>query len=304
MDTLPPLAALRAFEAAARRLSFAEAAKELHVTPAAISNHIRHLEALVGAPLFHRLTRAVALTPEAEAALPHLTDGFARLRDGVAQWRRTGRGGLSISVAPSLAQKWLAPRLARFRDLQPDIVLHIDASERLADFAADGMDLALRFGTAPDPRLRALPLFDQPVFPVCAPALSAQLPAAPQPVDLLRLPLLHVDRGPAGPALPNWSDWLAAAGLAGPPPEGARYAQLALALEAAIAGAGLVLASEALVRGDLGAGRLVRPLCCRTPGVGSLRYWVVHPPERGQDPRLRAFRDWIVAEAQEQGCCA
>lgn len=303
MEALPPLSALRAFEAAARRLSFADAAKELHVTPAAVSNQIRQLEAQMGVRLFRRLTRSVVLTPEGAAALPALTEGFARLRDGVAAMRAAQPGPLSISVAPSLAHKWLAPRIGRFRDQWPDIALRVDARESLADFGADGVDLALRLGREPDARLQAMPLFDQPVFPVASPALAAALGPEPEISDLLRLPLLHLDRGPDGAGLPSWSDWLTAAGVRGEVPKGPRYAQIALALEAAIGGAGLVLASEALVQADVDAGRLVRPLCCRTPAVGAVRYSVVYPPERGSDPRVRAFRDWVLAEAGASGCC-
>jgi len=303
MEPMPPLAALRAFEAAARRLSFADAAKELHVTPAAISNQVRQLEAQMGVRLFRRLTRSVVLTPEGAAALPALTEGFARLREGVSAMRAVEGGSLFVSVAPSLAHKWLAPRLVRFRETWPDIALRVDAREALADFDRDGVDLALRLGQEPNERLRAVPLFDQPVFPVASPALADALGPQPAPADLLRLPLLHLDCGRDGAALPSWSDWLIAAGVPGKVPDGPRYGQIALALEAAIAGEGLVLASEALVQADVDAGRLVRPLCCKTRGVGAVRYWIVYPPARGSDPRVRAFRDWALGEAALSGCC-
>ncbi|MGR2738497.1 LysR substrate-binding domain-containing protein [Billgrantia sp. Q4P2] len=302
MGTLPPLNALRVFEAAARRLSFAEAAAELNVTPAAVSRQIRLLETHLGIRLFRRLTRAVALTPEGAAALPLLTEGFARLRDGVERMRVADTGGaLSVSVAPSLAHRWLAPRLGRFMTLRPDIELNIDASERVSDFGHDGVQICLRFGGRPDERLRAIPLFEDPVFPVCAPALAARIGPSPVARDLIEHPLLHVDRDGMTAVLPRWEDWLKAAGIGPVPIGGARFTQLALAIEAAIAGNGIALASYALVGDDIEAGRLVRPLNFADVEAGSLRYWIVYPPENAANHRLCAFRDWVLAEAQRTG---
>ncbi len=301
MSTLP-LNALRFFEAAARRLSFAEAAEELNVTPAAVSRQIRLLETQLGVRLFRRLTRAVALTPEGAAALPLLTEGFARLQDGVERMRVTGTGGvLSVSVAPSLAQRWLAQRLGRFMERHPDIELVIDATERVSNFGADRVDIGLRFGAQPDPRLRAIALFEDPIFPVCAPALAARLGPSPCAADLLAHPLLHVHRDGMIAKLPRWADWLSAAGLGPVPSGGARFTQLTLAIEAAIAGHGIALASHALVSDDLAAGRLVRPLNAADVEAGALRYWIVYPPESAANPRLRAFRDWVQGEARTTG---
>ena len=272
------------------------------MTPAAVSRQIRLLEAQIGVRLFRRLTRAGVLTPEGAAALPLLTEGFARLRDGVERMRVADTGGvLSISVAPSLAHRWLAPRLGRFMALRPDIELIVDASERVSDFGVDGVDLGLRFGGRPDERLRAIALFEDPIFPVCAPAVASRLGASPRAEDLLREPLLHVDRDGTTATLPRWADWLSAAGLGPAPAGGARFTQLALALEAAIAGHGIALASRALVGDDLASGRLVRPLSAADVEAGSLRYWIVYPPENASNPRLRAFRDWVQDEARTTG---
>ncbi|MBY8977925.1 LysR family transcriptional regulator [Rhodobacteraceae bacterium NNCM2] len=302
MSTLLPLNALRSFEAAARRLSFAAAAEELNVTPAAVSSQIRALEAQLGVRLFRRLTRAVVLTPQGSAALPLLTEGFARLRDGVERMRVAEAGGtLSVSVAPSLAQRWLAPRLGRFMALHPEVELAIDASERVSDFGMDGVEVGLRFGARPDERLRAIALFEDPIFPVCAPTLAERLGPSPEARDLVNLPLLHVDRDGETETLPRWSDWMRAAGLSPSRAGGARFTQMAVAIEAAIAGHGVVLASRALVSDDLALGRLVQPLNAAEVEAGALHYWIVYPPESAANPRLCAFRDWALDEARMTG---
>ncbi|WP_288900350.1 LysR substrate-binding domain-containing protein [uncultured Sneathiella sp.] len=302
MNSLPSLTALRFFEAAARRLSFADAAEELNVTPAAVSRQIRQLEAQLGVQLFRRLTRAVALTPEGSAALPLITEGFARLREGVDRIRMTNSGGtLSVSVAPSLAHRWLAPRLGRFMTQFPDIELVIDASERVSNFGVDGVEIGLRFGSRPDERLRAIPLFEDPIFPVCAPRLAEQLGPSPRAHDIVKLPLLHVDWEGQTETLPRWTDWLTAAGISPIPKGGAKFSQLAVAIEAAIAGHGVALASMPLVGDDLAAGRLVRPLNVAEVAAGALHFWIVYPPENAANTRLIAFRNWVQEEARITG---
>lgn len=302
MNTLPSLNALRFFEAAARRRSFAAAAEELNVTPAAVSRQIRLLEDQLGVRLFRRLTRAVALTPEGSAALPLLTEGFARLRDGVERMRIINTGGtLSVSVAPSLAHRWLAPRLGRFMIRYPDIELVIDASEQVSDFGVDGVEIGLRFGKQPNENLRAIPLFEDPIFPVCSPALAERLGSSPRAQDIVKLPLLHVEWDGRTETLPRWSDWLSAAGITPMPKGGAKFSQLAVAIEAAIAGHGIALASKPLVNDDLKTGRLLRPLNVDEVEAGALHFWIVYPPENAANPRLSAFRDWVQEEARITG---
>ncbi len=301
-DPLPPLNALRAFEAAARHASFTAAAVELHVTPAAISRHVRALEEALGVRLFQRLTRAVALTPAGAAALPLLTEGFAKLRAGVARLREAcAEGVLRVSAAPSVASRWLVPRLGRFARLHPKIEVQLDASERLADFAADGVDVAIRYGPTPLGDLRAICLLPERTFPVWSPALVGAARPIRSPVDLLAYPLLGLAPRSTGALPPDWADWLAAVGLVGAPVvAGLRFQQSALAIEAALAGHGVALAIGALVADDLRAGRLLRlegPTAeIERPAVC---YRLVYPPAFANDARVRAFRDWALAEARQ-----
>ena len=197
MPHLPPLAALRAFEAAARHLSFTRAADELHVTQTAISHRIRGLEERLGVRLFRRLSRGLVLTDEAQRYLPAVRDAFARLEAATAELlaRRTG-GTLTASVVPSFAAKWLVPRLGRFRAADPDIDLRISTSQHLVDFAREDVDIGLRMGRGHYPGLRVDRLFGETLVPVCGPALLAGEAPLRRPQDLSPM-CSHEDGGPA-----------------------------------------------------------------------------------------------------------
>lgn len=299
---LPPLNALRAFEAAARHLSFKRAADELSVTPAAISHQVKLLEEHFRTPLFRRLTRSMMLTDAGQALLPQLRDGFDLLAKacGRVQTFETDRL-LTVSAAPSIAARWLVGRLEGFRAANPEIDLRLDASDRLSDFRRDGVDIAIRYGGGDYPGLHSECLFATNVYPVCSPSFAAGPPPLRTPADLAGRTLLHDDwaiRG--GETWPDWRMWLLAAGA----PEidadrGPSFNDVAMALQTAIDGHGIALASSVLAADDLAAGRLVAPfdLCVPT----NFCYFVVCPRETAESPKIAAFRTWVMAEAAATG---
>ena len=296
---LPPLNGLRAFEAAARHLSFKAAAEELHVTPAAISQQVRQLEEQCGRPLFRRLTRALALTDAGRAGAAPLGEGFARIAEAVALMRAPAPSRLvTVSVAPTFGAKWLLPRLARFRSRHPDYDLRIDASDELAHFDGDGVDVALRFGRGHYPGLVSECLMDEVSYPVCAPALLESGPPLRGPADLARHTLLHVRWKMESDSAPNWQMWLRAAGLDESLAErGPQFSTDAMALEAAIEGQGVVLAGTVVAAADLAMGRLVRPFPPDSAQPAAFGYYLVYPEDKAAEPRVRAFRDWVREEA-------
>jgi LysR family glycine cleavage system transcriptional activator len=298
---LPPLNSLRAFESAARHLSFKKAADELHVTPAAISQQIRTLEEHCGVTLFHRLTRALRLTEAGQAALPPLREGFDRLAEAAEAMRAPGTAGvLTVSVAPSFGAKWLVPRLDRFRSAHPEFDIRIDATDALAKFAGDGVDVALRYGRGAYRNLHADLLMPEVAFPVCSPRLLERGPPLRQPEDLRHYTLLHVQWKMEDDAAPNWRMWLRAAGVTGVNAErGPRFSADSMTVEAAVEGQGVALASGALVEGDLRAGRLVRPFPPSVCQETAFSYYLVYPEARAQETKVTAFRDWVLAEVRD-----
>jgi len=296
---LPPLNSLRAFEAAARHLSFTKAASELHVTPAAISHQIKALEEHCGAVLFRRLTRSLALTETGQAALPALREGFDKLAEAAERLSPMVESGvLTVSVAPSFAAKWLLPRLERFRETQPGFDIRIDATHGLADFDTGGIDIALRYGRGDYPGLVSERLMAETVFPVCSPGLLGGDRAISRPADLARHTLIHVSWQSADAEAPNWRMWLKAAGMETiDAKRGPRFNMDSMAIQAAIDGQGVALANGALVADDLAFGRLVRPFQRTTDETTMFCYYVVYPEMHGQNRKVRAFRDWVMAEA-------
>ncbi len=292
---LPPLNALRAFEAAARHLSFTKAAEELFVTQAAISHQIKALEAALDLQLFRRLNRRLMLTDAGQLYLPALTEAFDAIDTATVRLRsdeNTGR--LVVSVASSLAAKWLLPRMPRFRERHPEIEVEISASERLVDFGRDNVDMAIRYGLGRYPGLRVDPLMEDTNFPVCSPGLLAGPLPLREPGDLRRHSLLHDDVGAFD--APDWSKWLAAVGVTGAwADRGQRYSHSSLVLQAAIDGQGVALGRSTLVALDLEAGRLVQPFGPALPS--SYACYVVSPPATAERPKIKAFREWLLDEA-------
>ena len=293
---LPPLNALRAFEAAARHLSFTKAATELHVTQAAISHQIRTLEEHLGVPLFQRRNKAVLLTEAGQLCLPGVRDGFARLAEAVESVRQLESSNiLSVSTPPSFAAKWLVPRLEAFRSANPDIEVRIDASTQLVDFSRETIDIAIRYGIGTYPGLVSEPLFETHAFPVCSPRLRKGPHALRKPQDLKWHTLLHTDWRARGDE-PDWRMWLLAAGV----PDidwtrGPKFNDGAVAIQAAIEGHGVALGRDLLVAADLKARRLVRPF--KLSVAGPFRYHLVYPPAALKRNRVAVFRDWVRAEA-------
>ena len=295
---LPPLNSLRAFEAAARHLSFTKAAEELHVTPAAVSQQIKLLEEHCGTKLFRRLTRALMLTDAGQAALPPLRESFDKLSEAVDKMRAHDRGGiLTVSVPPSFGAKWLVHRLDRLNAAHPEFDVRIDATDTLVDFSDAGVDIALRYGRGTYPGLHAEHLMPEVAFPVCSPALLEGEHPLRTPEDLSHHTLLHVQWKMEHEAAPNWRMWLRAAGVEGIDAErGPRFTIEGMTVQAAIEGQGVALASGSLVSDDLKAGRLVRPFGPTICEATAFSYYLVYPQANADSPKVKAFRDWIMAE--------
>ena len=293
---LPRLNSLRAFEAAARHLSFTRAAEELNVTPAAISHQIKALEAFIGAPLFVRLTRALKLTTRGRSALPMLTEGL----DVLAEAAEALSGGVetdvfTVTTAPSFASKWLVPRLDDFQERNPDIKVRIDASMTLVDLRRDGVDVAIRYGYGDYPGHSAERLFDEEVFPVCSPKLMSGPHALKTPRDLVHHTLLHAGYAADNPYYPDWRMWLKSAGATGVDwRKGPEFSLENMAVQAAIEGHGVALVNTSLVRDDLATGDLVRPF---ELGISTeFAYFLVIPLKTLDRPTVSAFREWLLNE--------
>lgn len=295
---LPPLSALRAFEVAARTLSFKQAAEELRVTPAAVSQQIKALEDHAGRPLFRRLTRALALTEAGAKAAPEVTDAFDRLERAYATMRTGGRAGpLTISLPPSLASKWLVPRLGRFQALYPEIEVLIDATSRLVQFDRDRVDMAIRFGPGRYPGLMSERLFASRTVPVCAPSLTQGADGLRGVEDLRRFPLLHMQETGAAAMEDTWALWLKAACARDiDPTRGPRYNTHSLLVDAAVAGQGVALVEFVFAEEELKRGTLVQPFAKLPLFLEEFGYHLVFPAHVLEDTRVAAFRDWVLAE--------
>ncbi len=294
---LPSLNALRAFEAAGRRLSFTEAAEELSVTPAAVSQQVKTLEAYLDVALFHRSGRGLTLTEAGEVLLPGLRSGFECLVNAVDTLRRTESSRpLTVTVAPSFGAKWLVPRLARFSAAHPQIEVRLDASLRVVDLGREDVDIAVRYGAGSYPGMVVERLLEEAVFPVCSPGLLEAGPPIASPADIARHTLIHAADPISEQGHPDWAMWLAAAGVQGvDTSRGPRFSLHSLAVDAAVAGQGVALLGNVVVAEDLAAGRLVRPL----EGAMPVRfaYYLVYPESAARLDRVKAFADWLREEA-------
>ncbi len=298
IDRLPPLNALRAFEAAARRLSFTRAAEELNVTPGAISQQIRQLEDYAGTPLFRRTGRAVLLTDAAQAALPIVREAFERIGEaGRVMQAPARRGRVMVSCAPSFAAKWLAVRLDAFHQAHPGIEAWVSADMQITDFNTADADIAIRYGAGNYDGLKSEKLLDETVLPVCSPRLLEGGEAIRRPDDLARHTLLHDESPEHDPTCPDWTSWLRARGLSQiDASRGPRFNQAILVIEAAASGRGVALAKRAIAEADLASGRLVAPFADGSTDI-SFAYWIVWPKGRHLSPEVRDFIAWIKAEA-------
>lgn len=294
---LPPLSALRAFEAAARLESFSRAAAELNVTPAAISHQIHALEQDLGVRLFDRRNRAVVPTASGRVLLPGLSEAFVGIHAAIGRLRaHNDTGMLTITASPSFAAKWLVLRLHRFQDRCPEVDVRISASDELADLGAGDFDMAIRYGTGRYPGLEVELLLKNEVFPACSPQLLETGPPLRVPEDLRHHALIHDQAIERDPLVPTWSMWLKAAGVKDmPAASGLSFSAGHLALDAAIAGRGVVLAYSTIAAADLAAGRLVRLFSLSLPDL--FAYYIVTLPGALDRPKVRAFRDWLRGEA-------
>jgi LysR family glycine cleavage system transcriptional activator len=297
---LPPLTALRAFEAAARHLSLTKAAAELAVTPAALSHQIKGLEAFLGVKLFSRRSRSIALTEAGHLLYPGLHAGFTQIRQAVGGLERLGSDRvLVISTPPGFTAKWLTPRLYRFLEAYPDIDARISSSMGLANFITDGVDVAIRnmrTDVPPNPDLVAEKLFDLILLPVCSPKVCRAAGGLRSPADLKGVPLIHDESLTGRALLPGWAEWLELAGVKGVDVRrGLRFNSADHALDAAVEGAGIVLAHKILALDDLRTGRLVAPFDLELSSPRA--FYFVCPRGTETRPVASAFRAWLLAEA-------
>lgn len=310
-DRLPPLNALRAFEAAARHRSFKRAAEELFVTPAAISQQVKALEEYLGVELFRRLTRAIELTPAAEAMLPKLREGFDSFAAGLAQARRAEeRGRIAVAAPPNFVARWLMPRLRSFTSSYPQYDLRIIGTLRAIDNPehdaptdagrADAeVQLSVRYGMGDYPGSVVDLLFRPYYVPVCSPKLLGRGPALRKPADLRNHTLIHDDSSPGDEERPGWEEWLAIAGVKGvDASRGPRFSNASLVHEAAMDGVGVALALRPLVDSDIEEGRLVVPI--ERPVPTPYAYYLVTPEALVAHPAASTFRRWLVAQAEGQ----
>jgi LysR family transcriptional regulator, glycine cleavage system transcriptional activator len=290
----PSLTALRAFETAARTLSFTAAADELNQTQGAVSHQVSVLEARFGLKLFEREARGLRLTEAGQKYLPLVRDALDRLRTAEDLIRPTRPSVLTVSVSPNFASKWLVPRLGGFSVTHPSLDLRISASLQHVDLSREDIDLAVRHGNGDWPELHVTRLCVEELFPACSPALLRGGPPIRTPADLAGHVLIH-DR-----SRKHWRDWLAAFGIECQDIErGPVFDQTALAIDAAVSGQGIALARTALASLDLIAGRLVRPLDEAMPAEFS--YWIVCRKSVADTPKISQFRSWLIEQVQDDG---
>ncbi len=295
-DDMPPLACLRAFAAVAQQSSFTKAAAQLHVTQSAISHQVRALERFWGLRLFLRDTRSVTLSDNGRAMLPVVRDCFARVRETAQRLRaEEAVGPLRVNLLQSFAVRWLLPRLPDFRVRHPGIEVWLSTSPDLVNFEREDVDVAIRLGPGSYPGLHSTPLLVGEAFPICSPSYLQAMPQLRKPVDLVGLPLIHVNV-PA-PGL-GWVDWFASAGLAGARlPDGPHVPDSAMAIQAALDGQGIALGRAALVVDDLAAGRLLQlfDVVCQSDSG----YYLLCREGRQDSPKIVAFRSWLREKADE-----
>jgi LysR family transcriptional regulator, glycine cleavage system transcriptional activator len=293
-DRLPTLNGLRAFESAARHLSFTKAAAELNVTQTAVSHLIGRLEEQLGIMLFRRQNRTLTLTPEGQDYLPAVRGAFDQLRRATGRLRRRDSQVLTITTLASLAAKWLVPRLGDFRSAYPDIDVRVTTTGEVIDLARSDIDMAVRYGLGHWPGLRAQFLMAEDVFPVCSPKLLTGEKALKTPEDLARFTLLHE------PGFrEDWRTWLTAAGLPNLVPAGSITLDLTAAVvQAAIEGLGVALGRSTFVDADISAGRLVAPFAMTLPAAAG--YYIVTAPHNAGQPKIKAFSDWLLGMASKR----
>lgn len=291
-SSLPPLATIRVFEAAARLLSFTKAAEELGMTQAAVSYQIKILEERIGAPLFIRRARQVELTEAGQRFSPRVTDIFRQLSEAYHSVQGGAGNQLNITTTQTFASSWLSRRLGSFQVANPELAVRVDSSNRLVDFAREDMDVGIRVGSGKYPGLVCHYMFDGDFSPMLSPQLAASIGGVSKPEDLLKLPLLGSDDY-------WWETWFTAAGVpynskqARP---GTTFGAQSYEANAAIAGQGVALLTRHLYRSEIAERRLIQPF--DIVGTDNDAYWLVYAEYRRNVPRIKAFRDWMLQEVQ------
>jgi LysR family glycine cleavage system transcriptional activator len=292
-----PLNALRAFEVAARHSSFVIAAKELNVTPAAISHHVKVLEDFIGTALFRRGNRSIELTAAGRACFQPLEKAFHDIEEATLRLRSSLMDGpLRVRVSQCFASKWLLPRIDAFQRANPEIDLQISVSSQIYEFRFDEMDVIVRMRAGDFRGFVAEPILTEHVMPVCSPDFLRRHGPVSTPRDLARLPLIHDDNLRVIPTFPDWRMWFEAAGVMdADTTRGNRFEASPMAAEAAMQGRGVCLGRSAIIAADLAAGRLVRMLDWLYPITHA--YFVIYPEGTLKGPKVRRFRDWLLREA-------
>jgi LysR family glycine cleavage system transcriptional activator len=288
---LPPLNALKAFEAAARHESFTRAAEELFVTQGAVSHQVKALELELGIKLFNRERQRLIITDAGREYLTILRDAFDRIAVGTERLlQRQSSGVLTVSTSPDFAAKWLVSRLGRFAEEHPSIDLRVSATLHHVDFAREDVDLAVRHGDGNWAGFDVTRLSSEALFPVCSPKLLSGRNRLTKPADVLKFPLIHVDDRK------DWARWLESAGVQGVElAHGPVLNRVSMAIDAAVDGQGIVLARSTLAATDLINGRLLRPFAEELRL--SKTYWIICPKVTTTLPKIVTFRDWLLAEA-------
>ncbi|MEA2943456.1 MAG: LysR family transcriptional regulator, glycine cleavage system transcriptional activator [Bradyrhizobium sp.] len=290
---LPPLNALKAFEAAARHESFTRAAEELCVTQGAVSHQVKALEAELGVKLFNRERQRLVITGAGRDYLAVVRDALDRIAVGTERLvQRQSSGVLTVSTSPDFAAKWLVHRLGRFAEAYPEVDLRVSATMHHVDFAREDVDLAVRHGDGNWPGNDVVRLSPEQLFAVCSPKLLAGRHRLAKPPDVLKFPLLHLDDRKA------WTKWLGTAGFADAElSQGPVLNRASMVIDAAVDGQGIALARTTLAAWDLINGRLVRPFSDALPL--SKTYWIVCPKATSSLPKITMFRDWLLREAAQ-----
>lgn len=288
----PPLRALQIFEAATRLGGFTAAGRELGITQSAVSRQIADLESTLGVSLFVRRGARVSPTPSGRRLADRLAAALGEMRLAVTEVVRSD-AVVTLSMLPSVAAKWFAPRLATFGRAHPGIDLRITASRHLVDFMAEGVDAAIRYGPGPYPDLSAQKIAHETIAPVCTPDYAKRL-GLREPADLKRAALLH------GDIMESWAEWFRMAGCDHDVPAGPHLGDDAAMLQATLDHQGVALGRSQLVGGDLETGRLTAPF--GTKLIASYAYWFIRPQAPEPDANLRAVEAWVVSEFEETKC--
>lgn len=295
-NRLPPLNALRAFEASARHRSFSRAASELNVTPAAISHQIKGLEEYLSAKLFVRAKRTLMLTAAGQSLLPGIRKGFVAFNEAMEEFGLYDQTGmLTVAVTPSFAAKWLIHRIEHFNRAYPDVDIRMTTSIGLSDYTRDGIEIGVRYGKGDYEGLVSEHLLSTEIIPVCSPRLLKGGRSLNSPSDLAGVTLLHDDSHRHEEMYPDWAMWLHAAGVTDvDPTHGLRFDTAGETQNAAVEGVGVALGRTTLVSDDIEAGRLVHLFDLVLPS--DFAYWIAYTESSIKRPKVKAFRDWLKSE--------